>query len=217
MHDPNQLILSIDFPVHFVERSVPSPKELVVFLHGYMQIGSYMLSKLGKAFSESSYLLAPSGPFPIPEKSKDGWRLGFSWYFYDPITDEYVVDMKTSIGMLGSLIQSKGFATLPKKIVGFSQGGYLAPFLGQRLKNVSQVICIAGQFLDEELSGELPFQMDAIHGELDEICDPAKAESSVHALLARGLRAKYHEVKGGTHRISESVVESLRSVLQESP
>src|SRR4051794_31786006 len=113
----------------YLYREASQPRELVILLHGFQQSGKHMADKLAGCFSEQVSILAPNAPFPLPERKPDGsYRVGFSWYFYNAPMDEYYIDMSVALEYLQGLVLKLGLEKLPKRIVGFSQGGYLAPF-----------------------------------------------------------------------------------------
>jgi predicted esterase len=209
--------LDIEAPLPFdyfgQEPSSGEVKELILFLHGYSQKGSTLLRNLADACPKGAKILAPNGPFPIPRKTDTGMKVGYSWYFYDPSQDEYLVDMRTSVKFLCSAIESLGLAGVPKRIVGFSQGGYLAPFVGHAMKNVKQVVGISSGYLIDELPVQLAFRWDGIHGDKDEVveCDGAKRNHSKLASL--GILGDFSVLNGVGHELNPEVVTTLKKVL----
>src|SRR5262249_30506365 len=146
----------------FVLKQPVSAKRLLVLLHGYEESGSRIFEKLKDAMPEDAAVLAPNGPFPIPRRSDGGYRMGFSWYFYDASTDEYFIDMEIGVGFVTRLVEELGLSALPTTLIGFSQGGYIAPFVGQALRSVDRVMGLGSQFLKDEMSLPVSFRMDAI-------------------------------------------------------
>src|SRR4051794_30471349 len=51
----------------YLYRQAPEPDELVLLLHGYQQSGKHLFDKLVPCFSERAAILAPNGPYPLPE------------------------------------------------------------------------------------------------------------------------------------------------------
>jgi len=198
-------------------RSSENPSRLVLLLHGYTLAGPWMLSKCGPALppelEKNSVILAPNAPFPIPEKTKDGYKVGFSWYFYDPAIDDYFIDMKVACRFLIEMIRKLGFENLPVTIIGFSQGGYLAPFVAQEVPKVDHIIGIACQFLNEELELNAQIRMDQIHGANDDTVDPLRARKSHDALTKSGIKGEFYLLPGVGHRFSHEVQTRLTSLL----
>jgi len=99
---------------------------------------------------------------------------------------------------------------LPKCIAGYSQGGYLAPFLAKNLSGVSQVIGINGRFRDEQLSGPLPFRLDGVNGEQDAFVDPVRARECHAAIVASGVQGSFIMVPDAGHGIGPGIREAVR-------
>jgi predicted esterase len=191
------------------------PARLVVLLHGFSLRGEWMYRKLERVIAEDAIVIAPSGPFPLIQRSSDGRRyeLGYSWYFYDPHADEYLIDMKVGADFVRGLLKHLRLDHLPTTLIGFSQGGFLAPFVAAGLPNCSQVIGIAAQFLSEEIPGSTHYRMDQIHGELDDTVLLADAESSHLRLKERGVAGDFKPIAGLGHKIDDQVREALRELL----
>jgi predicted esterase len=202
-------------PIDYVEKepSGREAKELILLLHGYLQNGQTLIRSLGDACLEEARVLAPNGPFPIPRKTEGGFKVGYSWYFYDPVQDEYLVDMRTSIKFLCSAVEALGFMNMPKRIIGFSQGGYLAPFVGHAMKNVKQVIGIGSSYLVDELPGPLPFRWDGIHGGQDEVVGCEGARRAHSKLASMGIAGDFHVLNEIGHELNEEVATKLKAVL----
>ncbi|MGK5087964.1 hypothetical protein WDW86_10430 [Bdellovibrionota bacterium FG-2] len=193
-------------------RGTENPSHLFILLHGYMQSGKYIARQLESALPKDAEVLALNGPFPIPRKSEEGLKLGYSWYFYNPKTDELVIDMKTSIDFVINAIAALGFESLPKTLIGYSQGGYLAPFVGQKLSGVTRLIALNAEVLDDELAGPLEFRIDSIHGAKDEIVNPKIARERHARLKARGVQGEFVELPESGHEITEEMMSALRNL-----
>lgn len=193
------------------------PKRLYVLMHGYLQSGKKIYDKLESLIPPDSMVLAPNGPFPIPREvsSENGshFEVGFSWYFYNPKTDEYFIDMEIGVNLVKSLIREMKLESIPATLIGFSQGGYLAPFAASNIAQVDHVIGIGCQFLNEELSLPLRFRMDQIHGAQDDVVDPKTSQKSHQALVEAGVKGEFHLLDGTGHRIDAAVRGKLLELL----
>ncbi len=194
----------------------PRPERVALLLHGYEQNGRYMINKLGPAFDESTYVIAPNGPFPLPKRTDEGYRVGFSWYFYDPKTDDYYIDMSVSIQAIKSLLGKLQLEELPIVIVGFSQGGYLAPFVAKALKARDRhVVGIACEFLyDEVVPYPKEIRMDAIHGEKDTITDPVQAQIAHKKFVEMGSKGEFTLIPNLEHRITDQVRDKVNQLIE---
>lgn len=209
------LVLSGKFTARYIYNPAAKNAPVFILLHGYSQTGEVFLKKLASILPEGAGVLAPNGPFPVPESDGKGYRLGFSWYFYEPKVDEYYIDMELGRNYVASLIESLGLNESAKIIVGYSQGGYIAPFVAAKLKNVRQVLGINCQFLDEEMPEILPCPMDQVQGSEDQIVTPENSKKSFEKLVARGMKGTFVEVKGASHGLTPPLLEEVSKLLKQ--
>ncbi|CAM2068910.1 Abhydrolase-2 domain-containing protein [Sulfidibacter corallicola] len=180
--------------------------EILILLHGFGQRGAVIQTKLQPFLKNMEAMrIAPDAPFPIPEKTAGGFRLGFTWYFFDPKTGIYHVDMQQAVTQVSALVRAMDWWHRPKRVIGYSQGGYLAPFVGLALERVTQVIGINCRFRAESLTGKLPFRLDAVHGARDLMVDPKRAASCHGEILERGNEGEFHLVEGAGHGIGDDI------------
>lgn len=203
--------------VDWVSRPAQNPKRIFVLLHGYEQTGQKIFDKLEPSIPSDAMVIAPNAPFLIPRRSEDTLEAVYSWYFYNPKTDEYVIDTQIAAHMISSLVRELGLESVPTTLIGFSQGGYVAPFAAALMPQVDHVVGIGCQFLHEELS--LPVllrskcRMDQIHGSMDETVGPENAQESHAALRKAGIPGEFHMLEQSSHRIDAAVRAKLIEVL----
>jgi predicted esterase len=178
----------------FIFESPKDPKRLVILLHGYEQTGQKMYEKLASVMAPDAAVLSPNGPFPLPRRTQERYRLGYSWYFYDPKSDEYVMDMEIAVQFIKGLVQELGLTHLPITLIGFSQGGYLAPLVAQELKRVDHVIGLGAEYLVDEMALPIPYRADAVHGELDDVVSASDAQVAHQRLM--NVQGNETRVKG---------------------
>ncbi len=208
----SRALISTQYPCDYTISEAPNGAEGFLLLHGFTEAGAKIFKKCEEALPRNSIILAPNGLFPLPERQDSSYKIGFSWYFYDPFTDEYFIDMQPAIQLLTNLITKLGYDKIPWTVIGFSQGGYLAPFVAQKIPLVKKVIGIGCRFLDEELAMPLSFKMHGIHGEDDEIVKSIEAEASFKKLESRGVVGDFTVLKGVGHRISSEVLAKLKGL-----
>ncbi len=220
---PRELPLKLEkvettLPFTFRHRPVDKPKLLVLFLHGYSDHGGSFLKRLfqdqwPESFARAA-VLAPNGPFPVPVKSETGWREAYAWYFYDEKAGEMMISPETAVRGCEQLIQKFGYEQIPKVIVGFSQGGFLAPHLATHLNGVREIIGIATGFREAyyPLSSEAPaisevtpWTVTGIQGSDDEVFPLAETRAAHAALLRRGYSGEFVEIPKLTHVASPEV------------
>ena len=204
------------FKCRYGLRTVRNPKELILLLHGFELTGPGMLARFEKALQKNAILLAPNGPFPVRHVDGDHMSLGFSWYFFEPGHEEFYTPRDLSIRYLKRLISSLGLSYLPKRIIGYSQGGYLGPFVAQELTKVQQLVGISCRFLGDEIRRIPKFRMDAIHGSKDAIVDAKLSVEAFSKLKTRGMSGEFHLLKGLGHRVVPPMLQTLERVLAES-
>jgi len=185
---------------------------LIILLHGYGQTSQVILKKISPLV-ESASVLSISAPFPIPERIDGKYRLGFSWYFYDPKRDEFIIDMSTAPQYVAHLVASLGLEAMNKVIVGYSQGGYVMPFVAMKMTNISKLIGIACQYLDDELPTIFDFPIYGVHGANDEVVDPIKSKASFENLKKRGAKGDFFMVSGAGHGISEQMLSQIKKLI----
>lgn len=198
-------------------KDVADPKRLILLLHGYQQNAELIFTMMADTAPADCVVLAPDAPFPVPQKRENGYHMGFTWYFFDPETKVYYLDMEQALRYLTALVDQMGYANLPTTVIGYSQGGYLAPFVGQRLKNVDRVIGVNARYKSETLPGGLPFRMDALHGALDNLVDPVNSQQCFEELIAAGNRGEFRLVPDCGHGISAAIRNALRDWLAKAP
>jgi predicted esterase len=202
----------------YVRRGVERPCGLVLLLHGYGESGERIYRKLEPSIAPELEVIAPNGPFPLPERLPEGgYRLGFGWYFYDATKDEYFIDPELAAVYLRNLVQDLGLAGLPLRVIGFSQGGYLAPFLAGTDLRLRHVIGIGCRFLDDELPRLQNVRLDAVHGGDDDRVPVDQSRRSHATLVARGVAGEFRELTGVGHRITPEVVAAVLALAQATP
>lgn len=188
------------------------PKGLILLLHGYQDHGGYLFRKLfpqGWPADELAWL-APNGPFPTPVKTEKGWKEAYAWYFFDPDLNRLVLSPDTALRGIQAAIQHEGLADLPKLVFGFSQGGWLAPFVAQHLTEVRGLMALGAGIREEYYPHpSVGWPVDFMHGTEDQVVDRQMAQTQHARLLARGYRGRYELIEGLDHRGREDVGQKL--------
>ena len=162
--------IEIDFPISYklIKRK---SKKLIILLHGFAQSNKAILDKFTDAISDEYDILAPNGPFPIPKIRKEYIERRYAWYFFDRHTNTYDIDYSFPAELLSRTVTKLGYENTPKVIIGYSQGGYLSPFTALQMRNVESIIGLACTFKWQYLPNELPFNVYAIHGAVDQMVE----------------------------------------------
>jgi predicted esterase len=211
MDIPGRMMLNTPLPFDYaLHRPNGTPTRLFLLLHGHGETGRKIFDKLSPVLPKDAAILAPNGPFPISEWIGTNWktrqvRYTFCWHYYEPATDAYYISPETALSHLEMGVAKLGLADLPKTVIGFSQGGYLAHYVAKRLSRVEHVVAIGCEFLPEDVGGEVSFRIDGIYGEKDHILDPAKATETHQRLLERAPGGELFAVPGLGHELDDRV------------
>ena len=193
----------------------PEGNRIYLLLHGYGENGDTVFRHMAPGLFPSdgdALILAPNAPFPLPPKDEKGRPVGlpvaFAWYFFDPIQEVFHIDYSCPASILKALLSHLGLHERPTTVIGFSQGGYLAPFVGKKVASVDHVIGMACRFREDKLGGNLSFRLDGIHGSEDGLVDPHNAQKSHEKLLrdrkGGGVEGQFYLLEGEGHAMRGS-------------
>jgi predicted esterase len=197
----------------------PSKKELILLLHGFAQSGEVIWNGLKEHLPQDAVILAPHGLFPMAHRSGKGKGYTFShaWDFYDFNTESYYVEPHYAFSYLDEGIKALGLDQLPRRIIGFSQGGWIAPFYGLRHPDVTQQVISIGCNLLEEKFDSLPnFRIDGIHGDIDDVVPIAPFQKAHQRFLDQGGRGEFISVPNHGHSLGASVSIHVRRLIDEA-
>ncbi len=193
--------------------SAPSETGLVICLHGYQDHALSMLKRLGWWQAELPFqILAVNGPFPVPIWSESGFIEAYSWYFREANRRIMLVDPMQTAQALSRLISDLGHGSTPKILFGFSQGGYLAPYLATQLTNVQAILGLGCGYPLDAYSQLTPLPVLGIHGDQDERVDLAQSQKEHSALTSLGHMGHFQVIRGLVHRVELSVEPLIRSL-----
>jgi predicted esterase len=197
-----------------VTRRVENPSSVILLLHGLGERGKRIYRKLLSHLPKDALIIAPNGPFPIPRNKENKIDFGHSWYFYDKIEKKYFINQDLAKFWLRDLLKIENPESLPVTIIGFSQGGYLAPLAGKEIPETKLIIGLACEFRTTLIHEKLPFEMIAIHGEEDEVITPTMAKNEISLLKNIGIDVGFHSVKGG-HEITTEMASLVGDLLEK--
>ena len=200
--------------VDYIKNDCPNPKRVILLLHGYGEKAQKIFKRLIGYLPEGSLVIAPNGPFPLPVKAEDSYKISFAWYFFDPIKDKFFIDYELPSELLKNFYQQLNLPNLPLTIIGYSQGGYLAPLVGEKIPQTSHVIGINCRFRYDKLKEVPNFKLDGIHGKNDIVVDPSRALESFEILKKRGLRGNFYLLENEGHLLSEPFKEKIKELLK---
>ena len=198
-----------------VVRRVEEPTQVFLLLHGLQERGKRIFRKLLPYLPQNSLVIAPNGPFPLPRVKEGRVSYGHSWYFFDKFEQKYFLNQDLAKYWLRDLLEIENPKKLPVTIIGFSQGGYLAPLVGKEIKETELVIGLACEFRTTLIHEPLPFPMEAIHGLKDEIISSQSALSEIAKLKEMGIQVGWTEVEDAEHEITSSMGKAVEILLEK--
>ena len=197
-----------------VIRQVDQPDRVILLLHGLGERGKRIFRKLLPYLPPKALVIAPNGPFPIQRNKEGRMDFGHSWYFYDKFEGKYFINQDLAKYWLRDLIEIENKEKLPVTIIGFSQGGYLAPVVASEVKETELVIGIACEFRNNLVPEKCHFNMVSIHGDKDEIVLQDWAKREVAILKDRNIFVDFYSVNEATHEINVDIAKTVQKVLE---
>lgn len=209
-----QTELSLKMPVSYYLHRAPDSKALAILLHGYTDSANSFFQRAFTEHLPSFNVLAPNAPYPMPVKTPSGYKEKYAWYFSDPRTGFVLVKPEVSVRYLKQLVTELKFDQHEITLVGFSQGGFLAPHLARVLPNVKKIIGVGCAFRLHDYETLDGFSVDAIHGADDDIITLEQAKKTYEELrAARNIKGEFHVIPDLKHTMNaEARAALLRSI-----
>ncbi len=206
---------SFPLPVRYF-LSEPKGNGLVILLHGYQDTAHSMLKRIGWLDAELPFqILAINAPFPVPVWNKDGFKEAYAWYFRDRDYGLTIVEPNTTAERIAQLFRDLQLENTRKVFFGFSQGGYLAPYVAAHSDKVKGIAGLGCGFNEEAFENLNPLPVLAIHGAKDDRIAIEKSKKEYAALTAQGFTGAFHEIPDLEHRVHPSVEPLVRAFALE--
>lgn len=217
-------LITTPFPL---DSLVLKPQELnentpvYLLLHGFGQRAKRLYRQWGGLFQESDCLIIPNAPFPMPRKKTDPetgqsyYQIPRAWYFYNNLKDEFLIDYEFPSLLLSNFMHELNLEKNPLCIIGYSQGGYLAPFVGAKLKQTKHVIGVNCRFREDLLPDKLDFRLDAFHAQKDTQVDYERSLKSFQTLNRRTLAGEFYTWPDKDHELDDQTNKELMAHLND--
>jgi len=210
---------------HLFDPGTGSPVPLLVALHGQGMSADTFRRVLRHLPPTGHARLFPEGPHPFEVREGGAIRAGHAWYIFLGDQGAFRGELERTEAHLLAVIDrieaSEGpFDRGRSVLLGFSQGGYLAGFVGARHPERFAGVVIAAarlkhEFLTTELArGGLP-RFLLLHSPEDAAIPYARAEESRDRLAAAGARVELRPHSGG-HRLPPGALAELARWIEES-
>ena len=165
----NSINIQTTTDVHYHLQGNLQSDKVYLALHGVMEKGSKMLRRISDVLPKDALILAPDGPFPIPIKNENGYNVCYAWYFYDNIKNIYLIDYEYSANLLHNLLVELQLDKKDLIIIGYSQGGYLAPFVAQKCSQAKYIIGLACVLKEDLFASKLTIPFSLVHSKTDKM------------------------------------------------
>ncbi len=210
--------IEVDAPIPFnyLELGNEKSEKNLLILHGFAQNNEQILDELVKkldpSISENYRIFIPNGIFPIPKIRREGIKYRYSWYFFDGSRQEYYVDMITPMTAIMNFFKQLELKEVI--VVGYSQGGYLAPILASHCSIVSETISLNANTRVDKLGPEKNFKHTSIHNEGDPTVECENSYKSYEALKEIISEAEYFKLPVNTHEITQESISIINDLLE---
>lgn len=194
-------------------------RQAIVLLHGYGADGSDLID-LGRHWSQllpDALFVAPNAPRPC-----GGNPFGFEWFplQVDRIAGRIEGARQAApllVEFLADLWAQTGLTARDTFLVGFSQGAMMALHVGTALPDeLAGIVAFSGAFVpaDDFETGHVARPPVAlIHGDLDQVVDPALSRQAAEDLIAAGFEVGLHISPGTGHGIAPDGLEFATSLI----
>lgn len=206
--------LEVSLSTSYLYDSAEQTRKGLLVLHGFSDHAQSVKKRLlGSEPVDDFHVLVPNGLFPSPTKREDEFRLGYAWYFRDPSTGSQMISPEFAAESLIKLIEQVGLAQLEWTVLGFSQGGFFAPFLVKAGLNCRRVIGVGAAYREEAYEGLSGVEVFGVHGEKDTIVSYEYARSSFQVLKEKGLGKRFYSIPDLGHTMNESSRKIIREII----
>ena len=213
MSKASEHLLSLEHNHTIYSESIGNPKRVYLLLHGYLLDGKYMIDELRETLGDDCLIVAPNGPFLVPVKKNERYKAKYAWYFFDPVEKTYYVNYDPGAKYLNEVLNIYNKDSLPVTVIGYSQGGYLAPRVANFCKDVDRVISIASVLRPKLFDVEKDVDYFQINSKGDLVVDFQDAVESGEEMKTLGARYVLKALEDSGHRIDEVYKETLRTLL----
>jgi predicted esterase len=205
----------INVPMTYLHLNRGAQKPLLIFFHGYSDNAVGVVRRCFPSLDSRYEILAINGPFPIPVRHGEGWKRAFAWYFADSSKNEVLIHPAVPAGAIENLIAQLNLVDRPKILIGFSQGGFLLPFVLPRLKNVKKLFGIGAAYRSADYSGPLSISVDAFHGEQDDIITLEQSKKSFENFRSLNPQGQYFQFPNLAHTMNDESRALLLSRIEQ--
>lgn len=175
--------IPLKFEQTYHTNNLESYDKIILGMHGYQQNGEFLFRKLSRTLDlEKTLLICPNAPFMVPYKKNDEYVEAYSWYFFDPNKKSFYVNYEPAAEMISKLLSEINIHNKKVDLIGYSQGGYLAPKVAELNEHVESVFGLACILRSKRFKTKANTKFVQIHGINDDIVDFNEAKSEFERL-----------------------------------
>lgn len=212
MKEVKSLKTYINAQLDIIVREGASNKTIVL-LHGYRQTNSWIYKKLIDSIPQDFTVICPNAPYLVPRRNPNLMQKTYAWYFFNDNRTEYLVPIDDAVRIVGEAIEQYSPKDNEIYLVGFSQGGYLTPFIASNFKRTKKCILICARIRTEILKSQYPFQVDSIHGAKDILVNIDRSKKCYQEFISNGNVGSFYEIEDLDHDINKEVQKCFQSLI----
>ena len=200
LRSPLRNAFEIEVPLEVIAPPRNPDGSVLVALHGMGQSAESFAREVEALLPPGTTGIVPQAPYPYEMRGKSGIRQGNAWYVYTGENESFLASMRTTetwlLGVIADEVARLSLHPARVALLGFSQGGYLAGFVGVRnAARFRAVIVAGGRIKDEALVDAAPgaasLPLLHVHGADDTSVLPEPARVSVERMVALGVPAEF--------------------------
>ncbi len=181
---------------------------LLIALHGVGMSTRGFLREAAPCAPERAIVVYPEAPLPFEMRRESGMRQGSSWYVYTGDNDAFRESITRAeefiLRVLDRALVETGADPKRVALLGFSQGGYLAGWLGLRNASRFERLVVAGgrikhEALDAAARAAGDLRVLCVHGADDAGVGCDAARESADSVAALGVEMTFRDYPGGHH------------------
>ena len=180
-----------------------------ILLHGHQLNGTYMFERFKDLLNGT--ILAPNAPFLYPLKKNESFEARYTWYFFDPFKKDYYIGMEPAAEYVNSIIQTYVPKDIPVTVIGYSQGGYLAPKIAELNNSVDTVIGLACTFRSSRYQKRENVSYYQINSKSDPLIDYANAKEEYFKLHED--KSNFITLENTGHKLNSDYIDEVLKIL----
>ena len=194
--------VNLSIPIRYDEFiNESAPNKTALLLHGYGLNKERMFKSLGMHLTDSvRRLVVLNAPFPLPYQDKDGnYKEGYAWYFKLFQENVTLIPPENCEPYFEALVEKLSLASEDVTLIGYSQGGYVMPYLAKKILKLNQMIGISCGVPSQskELFESLNPKFNLIHSDFDSLSSVHDAECQFNALNLDKVTSQFLKIPGG--------------------